>query len=97
MDLRCLGISLGRAGHAEAALELMELIRLHEEQTGRPGNISGAVEMLQDSRARSLEPWRCSSILAPAPSNGPVPTPSRPRLPAPVPYPRLSVSSGRSS
>lgn len=55
MDLRCLGISLGRAGHAEAALELMELIRLHEEQTGRPGNISGAVEMLQDSRARSLE------------------------------------------
>jgi predicted ATPase/DNA-binding SARP family transcriptional activator len=55
MDLRCLGISLGRAGHAEAALELIELIRLHEEQTGRAGNISSAVAMLQDSRARSLQ------------------------------------------
>jgi hypothetical protein len=55
MDLRCLGISLGRAGHAEAALELIELIRLHEEQTGRAGNISSAVAMLQDSRARSLK------------------------------------------
>jgi len=54
MDLRCLGISLGRAGHAEAALELIELVRLHEEQTGRAGNISSAVAMLQDSRARSL-------------------------------------------
>ncbi|HTW12151.1 MAG TPA: hypothetical protein VME01_05365, partial [Solirubrobacteraceae bacterium] len=55
MDLRCLGICLGRAGHAEAALELIELIRLHEVQTGRTGNISSAAAMLADSRDRSLQ------------------------------------------
>jgi predicted ATPase len=55
MDLRCLGICLGRAGHADAALELIELVRLQEEQTGRAGNISAAAGMLQDSRARSLK------------------------------------------
>jgi hypothetical protein len=31
---------LGNAGHADAALEVIELIRLHEEHTGRAGNIS---------------------------------------------------------
>ena len=55
MDLRCLGICLGRAGHAHAALELIELIRLHEQDIGRGGNIAGAVALLNDSHARSLQ------------------------------------------
>ena len=55
MDLRCLGICLGRAGHAHAALELIELIRLHEQDIGRGGNIAGAVALLNDSHARSRE------------------------------------------
>ncbi len=55
MDLRCLGICLGRGGYAEAALEVIELVRLHEEGTGRAGNISSAVRLLQESRAHALE------------------------------------------
>jgi predicted ATPase len=55
MDLRCLGVCLGRAGHADAALEVIELVHLHEEHTGRAGNLSVLVVLLQESRARALE------------------------------------------
>jgi len=54
MDLRCLGVCLGRGGHAEAALETLELIRLHEEHTGRAGRRSPLVEWLQESHAAAL-------------------------------------------
>jgi tetratricopeptide (TPR) repeat protein len=55
MDLRCIGMCLGNAGHADAALEVIELIQLHEEHTGRAGNISVAVELLREARERALE------------------------------------------
>jgi predicted ATPase/DNA-binding SARP family transcriptional activator len=54
MDLRCIGMCLGNAGHADAALEVIELIHLHEEHTGRAGNISVAVELLRQARERAL-------------------------------------------
>ena len=37
MDLRCLQLALARAGFAEAALEVAQLTRLREEETGRAG------------------------------------------------------------
>jgi hypothetical protein len=55
MDLRCVGICLGRAGHADAALEVIELTRLHQEHTGRVGNIAGAVMLLEGALSRSRE------------------------------------------
>lgn len=55
MDLRCLGVCLGRAGHAEAALEAIELIRLHEEHTGRVGSHSELAAWLQESRTAALD------------------------------------------
>lgn len=54
MDLRLLGVCLGRAGHAEAALETIELIHLHEERTGRAGSRSEVVAWLHESRTAAL-------------------------------------------
>jgi predicted ATPase/DNA-binding SARP family transcriptional activator len=55
MDLRCIGMCLGNAGHADAALEVIELIHLHEEHTGRAGNLAVAVEQLRSAQERALE------------------------------------------
>jgi hypothetical protein len=46
---------LGNGGHADAALEVIELVHLHEEHTGRAGNSSVAVELLREARERALE------------------------------------------
>ncbi|MGH2909362.1 MAG: hypothetical protein ACRDK8_08720 [Solirubrobacteraceae bacterium] len=55
MDLRCLGVCLGRAGHADSALEAIELIRLHEEHTGRVGNHTELAAWLQESHTAALD------------------------------------------
>jgi tetratricopeptide (TPR) repeat protein len=54
MDLRCIAMCLGNAGHADAALEVIELVHLHEEHTGRAGNLSVAVQQLREAKERAL-------------------------------------------
>lgn len=55
MDLRGLEISLALAGHAESALELFELTRLHERHTGRIGTSPELAEELQQAESHAHE------------------------------------------
>ena len=55
VDMRALEVSLARAGDGEAALEVSELARLHEQQTGRPGVSPELIGQLEQAVSHSRE------------------------------------------
>lgn len=55
MDMRCLVLTLVGAGHPEAALEVSELTKLVEDDTGRVGTFTELADDLVDCRFRARQ------------------------------------------
>jgi predicted ATPase/DNA-binding SARP family transcriptional activator len=55
MNLRALAIALARAGHTEAFVEVHELVRLQQDETGRAGNVAALAAMLGGAMSDARE------------------------------------------